>query len=78
MKAAFRGGWITVPYSKGDFDKVEISAGSAFRSAYLDYDEDGNRIAQIRPPSDVASGSTVDVQLRINGQVINAGKLRIP
>jgi hypothetical protein len=78
MRAIFSDGWITIPYTKDERASIYIQAGGDWQPAFLDWDGEGNRITKVRPLASIEAGTMVDVQLRVNGQAINAGKVRIP
>jgi hypothetical protein len=76
IKAVFQDGWVRIVYKGEDRDRVEISVDGIWKPAYRHWDDDQNRIIQVRPPES-AQGKIVEVLYKANGAVINAGKIRI-
>lgn len=48
MMPTVRHGWLQLPYDGPEIGILEIKVGHVWYDAFLDYDENGNRIAQIR------------------------------
>lgn len=71
MTIAIVNGWLEVPYTGTETAAVEISVDDVWLPAYLDY-TNGVRVAKVRPP---ALSQTVQVQLKIDGNITPAGWL---
>jgi hypothetical protein len=78
MTAYLADGWLRVPYSGGDLQRVAIAAGSsspqAFQGAYLDWDN-GQRVAQIRPVTLGAPAGTMTVWLSVDDVITDVGRV---
>jgi hypothetical protein len=75
-KAYYENDWVRIVYKGQDHDKVFIGMGGVWKPAFRDWNGTGERIVQVRPPQEVR-GTIVDVQLKANGTIYNAGKVRI-
>lgn len=73
-RVQIRDGWVEVPYSGDDLSRVEIGVGSptAWRPAFLDYDDAGQRVAKVR----AAVALPATVLLRVDGAETVIGTLR--
>jgi hypothetical protein len=65
MTARWKDGWLQIPYSGEELARIEISANGVHRPAYRDWDENGNRIIQVRVPREAVPA---EVHGRVNGQ----------
>ncbi len=59
MLGEVRHGWLRVPYDGPEIGIIEIKVGHEWRDAYLDYDEAGNRVAQVPH-----AGRPIEVEVR--------------
>lgn len=70
-------GWLRVPYTGHDLQRVAIAAGSrepgAFEPAYLHWDN-GQRVAQVRPANFAITGPAT-VWLSVDGTITEAGRV---
>lgn len=60
MLGEVKHGWLRVPYDGPEHGIIEMRIGHQWVDAYLDFDEQGNRVAQVRH-----EGRPIDTEVRV-------------